>query len=289
MNVELLAEEQYGIVTRAQALACGLSASAIDRRLARSRWVVLWPGVYRIAGSPRTGRQRAIAATLWAGKDAVVSHTTAARLHRMSAISLQRLDLTVPRKSGVRTDELCLHHSALTRADRVSVDRIPCTSATRTLVDCAALVDGKTLETAFEQERRMGLTSLGAVRARIGRGRPGSALMRGGLRHAQARPKESRLEVKTARLIRSSRLPKPVTQLEVGEYRVDFAWQPMWVICECDGFEWQGNRLQWKRDRRRVAAIEAKGWRIVHVTWDDVTKHPAKTLDRLSLALRGAA
>ena len=135
----------------------------------------------------------------------------------------------------------------------------------------------------------MGLTSIAAMHARIGRGRPGSALMRDVLRHAQARPKESRLEVKTARLIRASKLPKPVTQLQIGEYRVDFAWRPIWVICECDGFEWHGNRLQWKRDRRRVATIEAQGWRIVHVTWDDVTKHPAETLDRLALALRAVA
>src|SRR5256885_16341277 len=103
--------------------------------------------------------------------------------------------MTVARR-GLRSKSVELYHSELTRPERVTVDGIPCTSATRTLIDCATSVDGETLETAFEQARRMGLTSIGAVHARIGRGRPGSALMRDVLRHAEARPKESRLEVK---------------------------------------------------------------------------------------------
>ncbi len=135
----------------------------------------------------------------------------------------------------------------------------------------------------------MGLTSVRAVEKALVKGRAGTGQMRQLLTAVEARPKESRLEVKTARLIRASNLPKPVTQLRVGAYRVDFAWQRLWAICECDGFEWHGNRLQWKRDRRRVAEIEAQGWRIVHVTWDDVTKHPVETLDRLALALRAVA
>ncbi len=35
--------------------------------------------------------------------------------------------------------------------------------------------------------------------------------------------------------------------------------------------------------------LEAAGWRIVLVTWDDVTMRPAETIDRLLLALRDAA
>ena len=61
------------------------------------------------------------------------------------------------------------------------------------------------------------------------------------------------------------------------------------VALECDGFAWHGNRLRWKRDRRRVAQIEALGWRIIFVTWDDVTLHPDETLHRVALALRALA
>jgi very-short-patch-repair endonuclease len=95
--------------------------------------------------------------------------------------------------------------------------------------------------------------------------------------------------VKLARLLRNSALPKPERQYPVGRYRLDFAWPSRRIGCECDGFEHHGSRLAWKRDRRRLAVIEAADWRIVHVTWADVTREPDQTLDRLSLALRTAA
>jgi len=113
--------------------------------------------------------------------------------------------------------------------------------------------------------------------------------MREVLRHAHARPRESKLEVRFARLLRASALPSPESQIEIAGYRVDYLWRAYRSIVECDGFAWHGSRLQWKRHRRRIATIEAAGCTITHVTWDDVTKYPAQTLDRLRLALRRAA
>ena len=53
--------------------------------------------------------------------------------------------------------------------------------------------------------------------------------------------------------------------------------------------EHHGRRLVWKRDRRRIATLEAAGWRIVHVTWDDVTRHPQQTVERVRMAVQRAA
>ena len=68
-------------------------------------------------------------------------------------------------------------------------------------------------------------------------------------------------------------------------YRIDFAWPDLGVAVEAEGFEWHGNRAQWKADRLRVAALERLGWRVLIVTWDDVTMRPEETLDRIALAL----
>jgi hypothetical protein len=43
-------------------------------------------------------------------------------------------------------------------------------------------------------------------------------------------------------------------QHRVGSHRLDFAWVLLLRAVECDGFDWHGNRLPWKRDRRRIAA-----------------------------------
>jgi very-short-patch-repair endonuclease len=54
---------------------------------------------------------------------------------------------------------------------------------------------------------------------------------------------------------------------------------------ECEGFEYDGNRLTWKRDKRRTAWIEAQDWRLLFLAWDDVTKRPDETIARIQLAL----
>jgi len=86
-------------------------------------------------------------------------------------------------------------------------------------------------------------------------------------------------------LLRASELPPSVPQFRLGQYRLDRAWPAPRLAVGADGFQHHGRRLVWKRDRRRVAAIEANGWRVMHVTWDDVVHAPAQTLDRIGHAL----
>jgi len=75
-----LAQAQHGVLSRHQALGEGLSASAIDRRLAAGEWVRVFQGVYRLAGVQITWEQRVMAGCLAAGPDAVASHRSAATL-----------------------------------------------------------------------------------------------------------------------------------------------------------------------------------------------------------------
>jgi very-short-patch-repair endonuclease len=291
-----VAEEQFGVFARAQGVDVGLSERSMSRRVMTGRWVEVFPAVYRLPGAARTGRQRAMAAVLWGGDEAVISHTTAARLLRLDAVVFDQLHLTLPKIFGRRAPGFVLHRMAtLPRSDVVTVDGIRCTSATRTILDCAAMLDDEVLETAFEHARRMGLTSARALARRAdelcGRGRPGSTRVRRLLASQSPgeRALESRLKVKLARLLRKSALPTPVRQHPVGRLRLDSAWPAMRVACECDGFEHHGSHLAWRRDRVRLAAIEAAEWRVVHVTWDDVTREALQTLDRLAHSLRRVA
>src|SRR5207248_5084728 len=59
-----LAATQHGVFTRAQAIACGVSARTATRRLSSGMWDRLYPAVYRVAGSPETWRQAPMAACL---------------------------------------------------------------------------------------------------------------------------------------------------------------------------------------------------------------------------------
>jgi very-short-patch-repair endonuclease len=166
--------------------------------------------------------------------------------------------------------------------DRRVVDGVPCLSAARTIVDCGNLVDEETLETMCASAIRYGLATATTVVARCGQGNSGSAAVRRVMKHGEAARLASLLEVKLARLLRKSKLPPSVAQYPVGPYKLDRAWPALRFAVEADGFQFHGSKLQWKRDRRRIAAIEAAGWRVIHVTWDDVTTRPEETQGRLS-------
>ena len=286
-----LAEAQYGVFSRAQAIAHGLTIAALEHRVKRRSFEAMFPSVYRVPGAPRTGRQRAMAATLWLGDESAVSHLTAGTLLRLDRCKTTELDLSVLREVRRRVEGVRIHRVAqLPSIDRVTVDGIPCTSATRTLLDIASIVDDETLEVAFESARRMGLTSPGflAKRAAALGTRPGAAAIRELLSHQRPgeRSLQYRLEVKTARLLRGRDLPEFERQHAVGIYRIDFACPELRYGVECEGFEYHGTRLQWKRDKRRTAWLERQGWRLTFVTWDDVTLEPEQTLERIRLAVQ---
>ena len=289
MNDELrVAETQYGLLTRRQLRNAGLSEHQIQRRITDQRIERVFPSVYRVVGSVRTWEQRALAACLWLGRNALISHTSAGGLLRLDPIRCDDLHATVPagERRG-RFGDVLLHASSIPKHERRIVNGVPCTSAARTLLDCAAYLDEEALESALDSARRLGLATVATVRRALVQGgrRPGVLALRRVLDVAEARPSESRLEVKLARLLRGSKLPPSVPQVVVGKYRIDRAWPAKRVGVEADGFQHHGRHLQWKRDRRRVAAIEAQGWRLVHVTWDDVTREPAQTLDRIAQAV----
>jgi very-short-patch-repair endonuclease len=292
------AEEQFGVVTRAQALSAGLSEDQTDYRLAQGRFEILFPSTYRVAGSPNTGRQRAMAALLWLGSNAAVSHLTAATLLRLDGCRTQQLHVTVPRRERRRaaTDLLTVHRATtLPWWDCVTVDGLRCTSASRTLVDLAPSLDAEALEVAFESARRMGLTSArGLERSAsqlLAASRRGAPAIRELLGHQREgdRALQYRLEVKTERLLRAGDLPRLERQVVVGPYRIDFALPPLLYGIECEGFDYHGSRLAWKRDKRRTSFLEAQGWQLTFVSWDDVTLRPQETLQRVSLALDRAA
>ncbi len=279
-----LAERQYGVVTRAQ-LRTFVTDRQIDTLLAR-QLDALYRGVYRVAGSYPSARQRAMAAVLYCGDAALLSHTTAAELLRLPARHDERFHLAVRPHVKRTSNAIVLHRTTtLVRADRYVVDGLPCTSPTRTIIDLATQLDGEALEHVFEAARRMGLTTKLALERRIGADRA-PACLRELLHVVDGRPKESRLEVRTARLLRKHGITPEATQHRVGPHRIDFVLSIARKLgLECDGFEWHGHRLAWKRDRRRIAALEAAGWRVMHVTWDDVSDRPLETIDRIRTAM----
>ena len=80
-----------------------------------------------------------MAAVLWAGEGAVVSHATAAVLWGFDGVRARRSSSGF-RRSATRSHELVVVHrgNALDRADRTMLGPIPITTPVRTLIDLSA-------------------------------------------------------------------------------------------------------------------------------------------------------
>jgi hypothetical protein len=92
---------QYDVIARSQAIACGITTSALRHKLrAGGPWRKILPGVYTTVTGTVTPEQREMAALLYAGPRALITGATAVRRHRLDCSGLNEVDILVP--VGVR-------------------------------------------------------------------------------------------------------------------------------------------------------------------------------------------
>ena len=58
--------------------------------------------------------------------------------------------------------------------------------------------------------------------------------------------------------------------------RVDFLWRDARLIVETDGHATHGTREAFERDRLRDQRLIAAGWRVVRITWRQLTEEPER-------------
>jgi len=88
-------------------------------------------------------------------------------------------------------------------------------------------------------------------------------------------------------LLTTHRLPPAQFHVMVAGYEVDFLISGSRVVLECDGYESHGlNRDQFEFDRQRNAEVTAAGYVIVHFTWRQLVRAPAKVAERIEANLR---
>lgn len=93
---EPLAVTQDGVLSRSQALACGLTDGMLETEQRARRWQRPFAGVYVTFSGPLPERTRVWAALLAAGRGAVASHSTAAWLDGLRDEAPAQVWVTVP-------------------------------------------------------------------------------------------------------------------------------------------------------------------------------------------------
>jgi very-short-patch-repair endonuclease len=224
-----------------------------------------------------------MAGVLACGPGAALSHRSAADLWCLHASDTD-IAVTVPRtRSG--PPELEVHSSRmLSRSDFDRLDGIPVTSVARTLLDIAVFVTPLQLVRAVDRAERRDLFDLVAVDAVLSRakGRNGAQALRRAIAAWRPRYTRSELEDRFQDLLHATSLPSPLFNTLVrGERRsheVDALWPSHRLAVQLDGFAFHRTRRDRERDAATDADLELAGYRVVRLTWGDVTSNRARTI-----------
>jgi very-short-patch-repair endonuclease len=288
-DIRAIQGRQLGLITAAQANALGMSSSARSRRVASGEWDRPLPQIYRDAMSARTSEQAALAAQLWAGDDAVNSFLGAGVLWRLDGVRAKKPEIWVPHAHAPASELVAVHRGNVDVCDRRMLGLIRLTSPARTLIDLAGVLDDEDLTAVVEDAIHRGLTTAPAIGRRLDalgrKGRPGAGRLQEILDdRGSQRAAASRLEVKIWRVLRANGLT-PVRQHPVrcGErtYWIDCAF-PQWRLSvEGFGDTFHRGARQRKRELRRLADLATVHWRVMPVTWDEITEAPDGVVARI--------
>jgi hypothetical protein len=273
-----IVRRQDGVIGRAQAEACGMTAAAIRHRIRPDGpWQVVLPGVYLSHGGAMTARQRNVAAFCYAGRLAgqalAVTGSAALAWHRIRVAvpSADQVDVLV--SAGFRRRDAGfarLHPTAVTPSVAFWDGPVCYAPPARGLADAVRLLrDPADVRAAVAAGVQQGRVTVGQLAEELAIGpRRQSA----GLRRALAEVAQgvrSGAEADLVMLIRRSRLPIPMLnpRLFAGDelLAIPDAWWPQaGVAAEVDSQEWHLSPDSWKATMARHARMSARGIIVLH-------------------------
>jgi hypothetical protein len=265
-------DHRWGVFTRDELRAGGLSDGAIARRLRAGTLHRMYRNVYAVA-APELLRAEArwLGAVLACGDGAVLSHRSAAVLWGLLEDRWPFVDVTSPRRGRKGTEGIRLHRTRrLEPADVVVVRSVPVTSVERTLLDLADVVALRVLRRAARQAEVLHLP-VGSPRE-MAHGRRGAPSL-GALsfHRAEISMTRSELESRFLRLCRRFNVPLPEVGPDIEGKERDFVWRDGRLVVEVDGHATHGTRFAFEDDRQRDLALVRAGWRVVRFTYAQIS------------------
>jgi very-short-patch-repair endonuclease len=293
VRLEHLLARQAGVITRSQAIACGLSADTVRRRVQSGAWRELHPCVYLVGGHRLTSEARVRAAWLWGRPaGAVVTGPAAAFWHGMLDRAPTAVQLTLPRAAH-RQDRpgIILRRRDLAGQDVVEQREIVVAAPPLAALETALAVPRGSvfLDRALQQHVRFPAVYRCYCR---NIGCQGSAAMHRMLVAAADRA-DSAAERLLVRLLREAGIGGWVLGHPFGPYRIDLAFPVEKVAVEVDGWAWHVDAERFRTDRRKGNALTRGGWDLLRFPWHALHEEPdacvTEVADTLVLAGRRPA
>jgi hypothetical protein len=256
---------QHQVVTRAQALRCGLPHATVERWVAPGgRWQKMLPGTYLTVTGKPAPRQRQVAAVLYGGPDSVITGPAAIRLHQLRSPGPDLIDVLVPWTSKPQSTGFVRVYRTRRLPGFYTIGPIRFARAGRAVADAArglaSLDDVRAVVAEAVQKRACTLAEIG-LELEEGSSR-GSVFLRKALGEVRAGAR-STAEVKFMKRLERSGLPMPEFNVllvaadgtEIGE--ADAWWAAAGVVAEVDSVEYHFYRADWlKTDARNSRMLK---------------------------------
>lgn len=280
------AAAQDQVITRAQALECGMTDRVVQRLVASGTWQRLDRGIYVLGTDAPTWDQWARGALLWAGSPSALGGEAAGftygLVRRPSSI-----EVWVPCEAPYREarPRWRLRYDGAGRLSR-SWGQLSTTSVEDTILD---LADGTDADGA------LAVVTRALAEGRTHEGRLRTAIQdRARLRHrqllgdmvARRRGYESALEYHVdVDVLRAHGLPSGRAQVVTNAGRVDRLLEEYSLVLEADGRAGHEGEGRF-RDMRRDNANTLRGLRTLRLGWFDVRLRPCQTARMVAEVLR---
>jgi len=232
-----------------------------------------------------------MAAVLACGEASVLSLASAAVVLRLLSGTSGDRRIHVSTWGGYRSPGpgVWVHRVARMQPDEITRFRgVPVTTPARTILDLAGAGSLKDLEQAFARAFREKLTDRNEISRLLERypRRKGTGV----LCEMLSSPSEpallrSEAEFRFLALVREYHLPAPAGNAKVCGHEVDFFWRSRKLVVEVDGYAFHSASEAFEHDRSRDATLAAKGYRVMRVTWRQITEEPNHLIIRLAQAL----
>lgn len=290
-----LAADQYGAVTRKQAVDVGLTSSDVRRLLDAALLREPTAGVLVFTAAVESVRQRLWVATHAAGGGFLVAGAAAAWLHRIDGFDRDPpIEVIGDRGRRVRSfPGLVQRVGPVAPEDRHVVDGVPCVGLARTICDIAGRFGPEqTLRSIDDFERRgFSLNWLSGTATRLHRpGQSGTGLVLRLLGERSGRASDTWFERLVECCLVLSDLPPWERQYEVrdgGRFvaRPDLASPRLRMAVEAHSRRFHFGAGPESADQRRENDLAAIGWDVTYVGWHAATRTPesvARDIERIA-------
>jgi very-short-patch-repair endonuclease len=158
------------------------------------------------------------------------------------------IEISVPATSHPRRAGIRVHRRRSVNATRRKGS--PVTSPIQTLLDLATRLDGPHLERAVNEAINRDLTTPDRLR----KAADGQPALRKLLDRDTFVLTDTELEQRFLPIARKAGLPRPLTQVHVNGYRVDFYFEELGIVVEADSLRFHRTASQQRQDRLRDQA-----------------------------------